>query len=483
MDGFAPPRPRARLFIALSISVTLAARGPTSAQQAPASPPSSAAPSENNQALPGPTGAPPPTAPQPTGLWERSNLLGDLGGARQGLADLGVSFGLLETSEVLGNPTGGRRQGVIYEGLTDASVGFDLSKLIGLTGGIVNIGALQIHGRGLSLNYVDNLNAVSSIEAARSTRLYELWYQQAFLSGKVDVRIGQLGADEEFQISQYSGTFINATAFGDPLLPTLDLPSGGPVYPLATPGVRVRWFASDALTFLAAAFNGNPAGPGPGDPEIRDASGTLFRLNDGVFAIAEAQYAINGGDHPAGLPGTYKLGAWYESQSTFNQSVSGAGLSPTGLVHPKALREDYSVYLVSDQLVFRRPGTTDQGLGVFFRMMGAPGDRNVISFFADGGATFKGLIPGRPNDTAGVGFGIGTISAAGRQLDAVANLPVRSSETVVELTYQYQAAPWWLVQPDFQYVLNPGGGILNPDSPVHRVGDAAVLGLRTSVTF
>jgi porin len=474
-----------RLLVALASSayLGLAARCPASAQPAPAGVPSSAAPVESNQPLPGPTNAPLPTTPEPTGLWERSNLLGNLGGLRESLGDLGVSYGLQETSEVLGNPTGGRRQGVIYEGLTEASLGFDLGKLVGLTGGTINISALQVHGRGLSVNDVDNLNAVSSIEAARSTRLYELWYDLPLLGGKIDVKVGQIGIDQEFMVSQYSGALMNATAFGFPLLPTADLPSGGPVYPLSAMGVRGRWFASEALTVLAGVFNGNPAGPGLGDPQVRDASGTLFRVSDGALVIAEAQYAINGGDHPTGLPGTYKLGAWYETNSTFNEQFGGAGQPLASIGHAKALREDYSVYVLADQLVFRRPGTTDQGLGVFARVMEAPGDRNLISFFADAGATFKGLIPGRSSDTAAVGVGIGRVSSAGRHLNAAAGVPIRSSETVVELTYQVQAAPWWLLQPDVQYVLNPGGGILNPDDPRHRVGDAAVLGLRTSVTF
>jgi len=61
--------------------------------------------------------------------------------------------------------------------------------------------------------------------------------------------------------------------------------------------------------------------------------------------------------------------------------------------------------------------------------------------------------------------------------------PIRSSETFVELTYQYQVAPWWVLQPDFQYVFDPGGGILDPANPVKRIGDEAIFGLRTTVSF
>ena len=125
----------------------------------------------------------------------------------------------------MGNPTGGRAQGTIYEGLTEVSVGIDLDKAIGLPGAIVNVSALQIHGRGLSTNNIDNLMTVSNIEADPSTDLYDLWYQQSFFGGKVDVKIGQQSADLEFMTTQYGGLFINSS-FGWPALASLDLPSG-----------------------------------------------------------------------------------------------------------------------------------------------------------------------------------------------------------------------------------------------------------------
>ena len=62
-------------------------------------------------------------------------------------------------------------------------------------------------------------------------------------------------------------------------------------------------------------------------------------------------------------------------------------------------------------------------------------------------------------------------------------VPARGGETYLEITYQYQVTPWWQLQPDIQYVFNPGGGIANPNAPLHRVGDELVLGLRTVIQF
>jgi porin len=49
-----------------------------------------------------------------------------------------------------------------------------------------------------------------------------------------------LGADTEFFISDFAALYINGT-FGGPDITLPDLPSfGGPNYPLATPGVRLK---------------------------------------------------------------------------------------------------------------------------------------------------------------------------------------------------------------------------------------------------
>jgi porin len=450
-----------------------------------------AAPAERAAPVPGRAGTGRTHPPEESGgLWKRGNLLGDPGDARTRLEGYGISLGLTETSEVLGNATGGRRQGVVYEGATEASLGLDLGKAIGLAGGVFNISAFQIHGRGLSTNNVDNLHVISSIEADRATRLFELWYQQAFLGGRLDVKLGQQSADLEFAVSQYAGLFINSS-FGWPTLAAVDLPAGGPAYPLAALGVRLRAQPAEPLTVLLGVFNGTPAGLGTGDPQLRDPSGTSFRLGDGVFVIGEAQYAINAGQGASGLPGTYKIGAWYNSNAFTDQFFAGAGgITAAGpfAIAPSARRGDWSVYAVADQLVWRPAGTGEGGVGVFARAMGAPGDRNQVNVFADGGVTCKGVF-GWENDTVGLGVGWARISDRARQGDAALAalgdgfVPVRTGEVVLELTYQHQVAPWWQVQPDFQYVISPGGGIANPDRPDKRVGDAAVFGIRTTITF
>ena len=418
----------------------------------------------------------------PASSAEESNLLGDLGGLRPALDGYGVSLGLQDTNDLFGNPNGRRRRGVTFDGRTALGLGVDLEKAIHLKGGILNVSALVNYGHGPSASNIDNLNLVSSVEALRSAWLFELWYQQAFLGGAVDVRLGQLGADQEFMITRYGNWFTNA-AFGWPTLPSVDLPAGGPSVPLATPAVRLRMKLSEPLTLLFAVFNGNPAGPGLDNPQRRDSSGTLFRVGDGVFAIAEMQYAISGSKDAKEPPVTLKVGGWYHDKATPNQFFATDGLTA---VSPAATgsgiaRGNWSVYAVADAMLL--PALDGKGgLAAFARVAASPPGRSKVGVELAGGLVYVGPF-GRDGDQAGIGV---TSVRVGRLLGAGAlasQYAFHGNETVIELSYQAQVLPWLQVQPDFQYVVTPGGGIPDPNRPGQRVGSAAVFSLRTVTNF
>jgi len=433
-----------------------------------------------------------------TNAWGRSNLLGDIYGLRSELAKYGITFGLTETSEVLGNVSGGVNNGFTYDGLTTATVTVDTKKAIGLPGGTFNVSALQVHGRNLSAVNLDSLQTASGIEADTGTRLWELWYQQQFLDNHLDIKVGQQSLDQEFMVSTNANLFAN-TMFGWAAVPSYDMPAGGPAYPLSALGVRFRAEPTHDLTVLAGVFDGNPAGTSVGDPQLADAHGTNFNLHNGALYIAELQYSVNqpvlgdlddGKSH--GLPGTYKLGVWYNNEkfSDLQYASNGVSLASSSsngqpVLHPG----DYSIYGVVDQMIWRPDPDGTRSLNFFTRLMGAPGDRNLLSFSGNLGLTLKAPFAGRDNDTAGLALGYVKVGSAATGLDAdTAALssgysPVRNSETIIEATYQYQLNQWCQLQPDIQYTISPGGGIVNPNNPSERIKNELVIGLRTNITF
>ena len=62
----------------------------------------------------------------------------------------------------------------------------------------------------------------------------------------------------------------------------------------------------------------------------------------------------------------------------------------------------------------------------------------------------------------------------------------RTFEAVIEVIYEAHVATGWLIEPFFQYVFRPSGGIPNPYNPVGvatRIGDAAVFGLTSVLKY
>lgn len=55
---------------------------------------------------------------------------------------------------------------------------------------------------------------------------------------------------------------------------------------------------------------------------------------------------------------------------------------------------------------------------------------------------------------------------------------------MLEVSYQAQVASWWIVQPGLQWVIHPGGRVLNRANPHAQPGEGAVvLGLRTAISL
>jgi porin len=431
-------------------------------------------------------------------LWQRDKLTGDWGGERTALKnDDGVEINLNYIGETLGDVSGGMKHGFVYQGRAELSVDADLGKSLGWNGGLFHVTGYQIQrtSGGIGANFTGSLGDPSNIEARSTTRLFTLWLQQSLLDDKVSVRFGQLAADDEFLTSPTAANLINGT-FGWADLMAANLPSGGPAYPLATPGIRVQVNPAPGFSVLAGAFSGNPAGSDcSGDAQACNRHGTTFSLSGGTLWIAEIQYGINQGEQATGLPEIYKLGVWYQNGSFADQHYgldsSGAlvSLASSASVAPENHSGDEGIYAVADRM-FWRATDKSRSLSGFLRTGVAPSDRNLVSFYADGGLGYAGLIPGRAQDILTFGVSYARISGDAADLDrdqrvfGTPGYPVRDQETVFELSYLAQITPWLTVLPDIQYIAHPGGFAPNPNDPSGgAIPDALVVGVRTSIAF
>jgi porin len=456
----------------------------------------------------------------PSTLHEITDILG----VRSALEKAGVRFTFTYFGDAFANPVGGVKQGAGYDGRFGTIIDADLEKILGWQGASFHASIHQIHGTQFSATNLANLMTVSGIEAPPSTRLFNLWIEQK-IGADFSVRAGQYTAAQEFLTSANANLFVNST-FGWPMAAAQDLPSGGPAYPEATPGLRLAWTPSDRLTVRAAVFNGDPAGPGPGNPVQRDPFGLAFRVNDPPFGIFETAYDWGdqspaqtpapgnpnqegtdigvGRSHAAGpeanLAGSLKLGAWLHTGSFADPRFDSRGelLAATGGT-PRQHRGNLAAYAVVDQELWRVPGQESRNLNGFFRLSASPSDRNPVDLYADGGLTFNGPLAARPDDIIGLGVAWGRISPSAQSYDrdlialTGQGMPVRDYELALELTYQWKIATNWMIQPDLQFILHPGGhvplpaaasgGLAPAVAAATAIPDALVLGVRTIVKF
>ena len=233
---------------------------------------------------------------------------------------------------------------------------------------------------------------------------------------------------------------------------------------------------------MVGVYNGDPAPPcASDDPQVCNNDGLDFELDDPPLLMVEGAYNYN----QERLAGTVKLGGWNHFGTFEDQRFDFGGnlIAVTG--NPgKPLDNDWGIYGIIDQLIWRVPGSEDpKGVAMFARVIGAPEDRNLIDFYADGGLTFTGMIQSRPDDAFAIGFAYTGISEHGDSaFDVDFGEPVaRNYEALLEICYTYQINPGWTIQPDFQYIFQPGGNV--PDENGRVVENAAVFGARTSISF
>lgn len=415
--------------------------------------------------------------PGPGPWWTWNTETGNWFGIRPALESKGVELfgGYTYVAQLWGNTVGKADSNVVYTGLLDFGVELDLEKAVGWRGASLRTTWLWISGVTVSEALAGNVLFVSDIAGFNTFRMLELWFQQELLDGKISIRAGQFTADSEFVRSDYSSLFLNST-FGWPALLYANLPGGGPNFPLGTLGVRVAAHPTDWFTFQSAAFQGYVY------DQYTNPSGFRWRLDgqNGFFFLNEAQVRWNQRAQETGLPGQFKTGLWIQ---TGQMADVLAGSTNSG---------NYGWYFVLDQMLYReRAGAapvaggkqavaggaqkSGEGLGWFGRIGFADGDRNLADFYFDTGFTYKGLIPTRDADNIGLAFVYVQGGSGARNNPIVKNSFGDGEQMAFEMTYQAQITPWFVIQPDVQFIITPGSNL--------NLNNAFVIGGSVAIRF
>ncbi len=394
-------------------------------------------------------------------LFQRKYMTGNWNGLRTKLLDAGVKATLTYVANIQANIYGGKKKGFGYFHEIGFYLSFDLEKLLGWKGSEFNISGSQKSGNNLSTNDIGNLFNVAQLCCGATYKIVDIFYQQRLMQDKLNIRLGRISAGDEFMTSPIYWHFVQSAINDNPgaIFFNVDFST----FSDATWGARIRFKPNEECYIMAGVYNANP------NFFRTKFHGAYFSFKGPYMWLAEAGYRhyLN-----YTMPGNYKLGVYYQSGQF--QYLNPENGSKTG---------NYGFYILVDQMIYREPNySTKQGLTPFLALLIAPdNDINLIPFFMCGGFVYEGLIPGRDKDIAGFAFAYGNISSenkpqpqSGSPVGVNAMTP-QEFEAVVEWTYIIELAPWLNIQPDIQYVINPGA--------TGELPDALVIGFQLAVSL
>lgn len=419
--------------------------------------------------------------------WNGPTLTGDWWGMRNMLDDSGVEISANYTNNIAGNPVGGVGQGFTYCDNFGFGVQLDFEKLIGWPGMTLTVSGLNRDGTSLSQNYIMNQFTVQQVFGGSAVMFYALAFEQKFLDEKISLKFGRFATGDDFASSPIYWLYMNNGIDGNPQ--SLPVNTQFSAYPWAVWGARLRVEPTPEFNGMLGIYQvsdrifvRNYHGL---DWSMRGDDGVQFIMQLGwtpeLFKRPVESTATNDGKMIAdgksvadkktvvptemkGYPGHYWFGAYY-SPWDFPQFGT-----------TDRANNSYGFYWHADQMIFQeRPGS-DQGLTVWSAFTFSP-QQNIakLPFQVNGGLVYKGIIPTRDNDFTALGVVYGKFSKNYAQTVADAGGGSPDYELVFEANYKIQITKFAFVQPDIQWVINPGG--------TGNIPNALVLGAQMGVTF
>ena len=417
--------------------------------------------------------------------WFDGNALtGDWWGVRNFLDDSGVELSASYTNNIAGNPVGGMTQSFAYADNFSFGMQLDFEKLIKWQGLTLTVSALDRNGSNLSARNIGNQFTVQQVYGTETVVFYALVLEQRLLEDKLGIKLGRFSTGDDFASSPLYWLYMNNGIDGNPQ--ALPVNTAFTSYPASVWGARLRvdpspeWFAMGGI-YQATSLN-----------LYRD-HGLDWSMNnsDGVLMIGQVGWTPEFFKKPAaapkpsdgkslaegktvrpvspdagmqGLPGHYWFGAYY-SPWQFAQFGSTETAS-----------NSYGFYWHADQMVWQEEPGSDQGLTLWSAFVLSP-QQNIskLPFQVNSGIVYKGLVPARDHDTTMLGFVYGNFSDDYAGTVAATGAGTPSYEIALEAGYRIQVTKFAYIQPNVQWIINPGG--------TGNIPNALVLGAQMNVTF
>jgi len=330
-------------------------------------------------------------------------LFGRWGDVRGDLASQGITFDIQWTQHFQSVVDGGRDTGFSYGGGLDYVIDLNLDAMGVMPGAFVRVMAESRYGESVNVDAGTIMPANTDMSMPLTddpddniaVTVTELTYTQ-FLSERFAVVVGKFqtldGDANEFASGRGRSQFSNAGFVFNP--------TGLLTIPYSTLGVAVVVVPSDKVMITSSLFNTTDSSTTTGFSDI----------GEGWTWATEVTFQYRLGD----LPGGQVFTVIYAADSEFT-NFNGADLLPGGVVIGTE-DDTWALTWSGWQYVYTPDATPDRidtgdgradlrGLGLFARVGIADDDTNPIDLTISGGIGGRGLIPGRDDDTYGVGLG------------------------------------------------------------------------------
>ena len=371
-----------------------------------------------------------------------------------------------------GNPVGGQSQAFAYSQYLP--FGFEWKEPLGWRGGGLRVSAVSGAGRDLSAT-IGNVFEVSQAWTDDTLFLYEAYVVQKAFDDRLEVLAGRISSSEFFAGLPALNLLVTGGLNSVPIALKLNSPFTGNAS--ASWAAGARWLPAEETYVMAGLFQAR-ADLGESGPYHGLDLG--FGKDDGGFAVAEIGWTPNSKQFTAvqedrrftrnrtelpsdgsGMPGIYKLGAYFANRAK-NSYPGGWGGDPFGF------------YAVGQQVLWEqtREKPTGPHLSIFGGATWSP-PTGVTEMPWSGflGNSWQGPLPARPADHLYALGQIGNFSEP--YASSAGQSPAGAFESVLNVGYIFKITKELSVQPDIQYIIQPGG--------FGQYGNALVLGLQVTI--
>ncbi|MFZ4761958.1 MAG: carbohydrate porin [Alphaproteobacteria bacterium] len=380
--------------------------------------------------------------------YQNTTLSGNWGGVRDSLAQKGINTDITYKLDGVSNIAGGAKEGARILDNLDIVFSMDGEKLVGSSGTSALLYLLNNNGGRPDGDLVKSGQGIDNIEVPRATaKLYQAWIQQELWDKKLSLLAGLYDLNSEFYVTPASGMFIHPT-YGIGTDMSQSGTNGPSIFPFSALAARVKIQPLDNMYVQAAVIDGVA-----GDPSNPTGTQIEWHKKDTTLLVGEAGY--NADNHLLAVGG-WRYSKRFADYVAVDSNGNALNTSSSGL------------YLLGETPV-------NDNITAFARLGFADGDVNQFNYAWSTGIVYKQIFPSREQGQLGVAIHGAHNSSPYKKSQLAAATPVDNSEHGIEVTYSDQLTPWLKIQPDVQYIINPG--------TTPNVDDALIIGTRLTINF